>query len=206
NTDSLSVAVSSEIYEQEVNCVKISKRVWQSNELDKYMPQDPQDNYQGYESDEYGSEFNLEEVTVPTSSNYYSESLIIRHGHGNVEIANKKPCDTKIKTGDSTTALWRHLKIAHGYSKTTMQQSKDNTLVQAQNDIVTHWNSTYNAWQEKDAIANGKRLKAIMITEDEWTTVANIINILKPFNDITNYISGSSYPTMSIIYPMISTL
>lgn len=38
-------------------------------------------------------------------------------------MADKKPCDTKIKTGDSTTALWRHLKIVHRYSKTTMQQS-----------------------------------------------------------------------------------
>lgn len=106
------------------------------------------------------------------------------------------------------------------------EKSEDNILVQAQNDIVTHWNSTYNAWvqmlklkpyieilassltvqQEKDAIADGKRLKAIIITEDVWTAVANIISILKTFNDITNYISGSSYPTMSIIYPTMSTL
>lgn len=74
--DSPSAAVSSEIYEQEVDCVEIPKRVWQSNEFDKYMPQDPQDNYQGYEPDEYGSEFNSEKETVPTSSNYYSESSI----------------------------------------------------------------------------------------------------------------------------------
>ncbi|CAG8803816.1 32537_t:CDS:2, partial [Gigaspora margarita] len=423
--DSPSAAVSSEIYEQEVDCVEIPKRVWQSNEFDKYMRQDPQDNYQGYEPDEYGSEFNSEEETVPTSSNYYSESSIskqekysnnkkkraavplsisysqlrkqppdpfllpkrqkanvqdesvgqssdtsksskvskfggsllrspawkwfeeiyidkIWHGQCNVEMADKKPCDTKIKTGDSTIALWRYLKIVHGYSKTTMQQlnkkqttitrsfetflsklhsiteqaihdraitkvvisqnlsfmftedkmfkrfakivdshwavpsrgkvkslidegfeqicsrlrddlnkaetvserlkavqisiqaqhqlnrekSEDNTLVWAQNDIVTHWNSTYNAWvrmlklkpyietlassltvqQKKNAIADGKRLKAIMITENKWTAVANIISILKPFNDITNYILDSSYPTMSIIYPTMSTL
>ncbi|RIB15190.1 hypothetical protein C2G38_2039582 [Gigaspora rosea] len=174
--DSPSAAVSSEIYEQEVDCVEIPKRVWQSNELDKYMPQDPQDNYQSYEPDEYGSEFNSEEETIPTSSNYYSESSI-----------NKKPCDTKIKTSDSTTALWRHLKVVHGYSKMTAQQSKDNTLVRTQNDIETRWNFTYNAWvrmlklkpyieilassltvqQEKNTIADGKCLKAIMITEDE---------------------------------------
>ncbi|CAG8835479.1 5619_t:CDS:2, partial [Gigaspora margarita] len=59
---------------------------------------------------------------------------------------------------------------------------------------------------ERDAIENRKRLKSIMITEDEWTAVAGIINILKLFSDITNYISGSSYSTMSIIYPTISTL
>ncbi|CAG8811761.1 38942_t:CDS:2, partial [Gigaspora margarita] len=45
-----------------------------------------------------------------------------------------------------------------------------------------------------------------MIMDDEWTTVASIIKILKPFNNITNYISGSSYSTISIIYLTISTL
>ncbi|CAG8471865.1 9784_t:CDS:10 [Gigaspora rosea] len=41
---------------------------------------------------------------------------------------------------------------------------------------------------ERDAIEDRKQLKSIMITEDEWTAVAGIINILKPFSDITNYI------------------
>ncbi|CAG8531183.1 24172_t:CDS:2 [Gigaspora rosea] len=59
---------------------------------------------------------------------------------------------------------------------------------------------------ERDAIEDEKRLKSIMIMKDEWTAVADIINILKPFSDITNYISDSSYSTMSIIYPTISTL
>ncbi|CAG8837242.1 32054_t:CDS:2, partial [Gigaspora margarita] len=403
----------------------IPKRVWQSNELDRYMPQDPQNNYKSYEPNEYGLEFNSEKETVLTSSNYYSELSItasgtrnvfnlmytcekqstriseydendssylyervlpkcqkanmqdklvgqlsdtsksskvfkfgrsllhspawkwfeeiyidkVRHSRYNIEIADKKPCDTKIKTGDSTTALWKHLKIAYGYSKMTAQQLKKQTTItrsfetflakphsiteQAIHDramieickivdlqwavpskgkvksqidegfeqICSHLQDDLNkaetvslttdlwtvhsrngyigafahqyliTWmksliqffiapkqserlkavqvsiqaqyqlnkeknkdntllkpyieilassliiqQEKDAIADGKRLKAIMITEDEWTAVANIINILKPFNDITNYISGSSYPTISIIYLMMSTL
>ncbi|CAG8757281.1 16610_t:CDS:2 [Dentiscutata erythropus] len=288
--DSSSAAVSSEICEQEVDYIEISKRDWQSNELDKYMPQDPQDNYQSYEPNKYRSEFNLEEE-VPTSSNYYSESSItasgtrnafdltytckkqstriseydktdsfysyeqvlpkcqktnvqdesvkqssdtsksskfeeiyldkVRHGQCNIEMADKKPCDAKVKTGDSTTALWKHLKIVYGYSKMIAQQlnkkqttitrsfetflskphsiteqaihnkaitkSENNTLIWTQNNIVTCWNSTYNAWvrmlklksyieifaslltvqQEKDAITDRKRLKAIMIAEDE---------------------------------------
>ncbi|CAG8827670.1 37963_t:CDS:2, partial [Gigaspora margarita] len=77
--------------------------------------------------------------------------------------------------------------------------SDDNTLVRVQNNIVPRWNSTYNAWvqmlklkpyieilassltvqQEKDAIANRKCLKTIMITEDKWTTNA----LLKEFED-----------------------
>ncbi|CAG8760379.1 26600_t:CDS:2, partial [Gigaspora margarita] len=110
---------------------------------------------------------------------------------------------TAPKQSERLKAVQVLIQVQHQLNR---EKSEDNTLVWAQNDIVTHWNSTYNAWQEKDAIADRKHLKAIMITEDEWTTVANIINILKPFNDITNYISGSLYPTMSIIYLTISTL
>ncbi|CAG8801723.1 20689_t:CDS:2, partial [Gigaspora margarita] len=45
-----------------------------------------------------------------------------------------------------------------------------------------------------------------MIMENEWTAVAGIINILKPFNDITNYILDSSYSMISIIYLTLNTL
>ncbi|CAG8637491.1 20600_t:CDS:2, partial [Racocetra persica] len=38
------------------------------------------------------------------------------------------------------------------------------------------------------------------------TIVSDIIEVLKPFSDITNYISGSLYSTMSIIYLTISSL
>ncbi|CAG8812800.1 25413_t:CDS:2, partial [Gigaspora margarita] len=68
------------------------------------------------------------------------------------------------------------------------------------NEILS---SSFTVQPEADAIADGKRLKEIMITESEWAEVASIINILKPFDDVTNYISSSSYSTMSIIYPTI---
>ncbi|CAG8653546.1 1247_t:CDS:2 [Gigaspora margarita] len=62
------------------------------------------------------------------------------------------------------------------------------------------------SWVQVDIAANGKCLKAIMITEDEWTGVDSIVDILKPFNDITNYIFDNSYSMISIIYPTMSTL
>ncbi|CAG8796421.1 12043_t:CDS:2, partial [Dentiscutata erythropus] len=110
--------------------------------------------------------------------------------------------------------------------KSDQEKNKENIFLRAQSDIVTRWNSTYNTWvrmlelkpyieilassltvqSERDAIKDGKQLKSIMIIENEWTVVASIIKVLKPFNNITNYISDSSYLTMSIIYPTISTL
>ncbi|CAG8591416.1 7994_t:CDS:2 [Dentiscutata heterogama] len=57
----------------------------------------------------------------------------IWHSQYNVEMANKKPCDTKVKTGNSTTALWKHLKIEYGYSGKTKQQlnKKQTTITKA---------------------------------------------------------------------------
>ena len=60
--------------------------------------------------------------------------------------------------------------------------------------------------EEADARADGRRLKAIMITDAEWTAVQGLVELLEPFDDVTNYISGSSYPTMSIIFPAMKTL
>ncbi|CAG8822048.1 39643_t:CDS:2, partial [Gigaspora margarita] len=108
-----------------------------------------------------------------------------------------------------------------------------NAIVKCIKDILEHWhlknkiysittNSRVNVKSAYNKLARGSTSInssttsieqrnsegpiAIIITKDEWTTVANIINILKPFNDITNYISDSSYSTISIIYPTMSTL
>lgn len=99
-------------------------------------------------------------------------------------------------------------------------------FLRAQQDVVTRWNSTFHAWQrmvalkpyivilqgsldlhsEQDAKADGKRLKAIMLSDDEWDAVGDLIKILKPFDDVTKYISSGTHPTMSIIYPTIIAL
>ncbi|CAG8669400.1 23415_t:CDS:2, partial [Dentiscutata erythropus] len=235
--DSLSVAVSSEICEQE-----------------------------GYEPDEYGSEFNSEEE-VPTSSNYYSESSIILskhqktnvqdelveqssdtsksskvskfdgsllhspawkwfekiyldkvwHSRCNIEMAEKKLCDAKTTiTRSFKTFLSKPHSITEqaiydrAITEVVISQTlsftftEDKMFKRFAKIVDSRWAVPSREKQEKDAIADRKRLKAIMITEDEWTAVANIINILKPFNNITNYISGNTYPTMSIIYLTIS--
>lgn len=53
---------------------------------------------------------------------------------------------------------------------------------------------------------DGNRLKAIMITESEWKAVDDLVKILKPFDDITTYMSASTYPTISIVFPTIIAL
>jgi hypothetical protein len=59
---------------------------------------------------------------------------------------------------------------------------------------------------ERDARSDGKHLREIMVTEMEWKAVAELVEVLKPFDDVTNYISASSYPTISVVYPAMITL
>ena len=51
--------------------------------------------------------------------NWFSEERIdgIRHGICIVQMPDGKPCGARIRTGDSTTNLWRHLKGRHGYNQ-----------------------------------------------------------------------------------------
>ncbi|CAG8813520.1 12707_t:CDS:2, partial [Dentiscutata erythropus] len=84
-------------------------------------------------------------------------------------------------------------------------QNKENIILRAQSDVVTRLNSTYNIWVYMLELKLYIEILASSLT-DEWTVVTGIIKVLKPFNDITNYILGSLYSTMSIIYPTISTL
>jgi len=59
---------------------------------------------------------------------------------------------------------------------------------------------------EADASVDGKRLKAIMITANEWAAIEDLVKILKPFDDVTTYMSASAYPTMSIVFPTVIVL
>lgn len=45
-----------------------------------------------------------------------------------------------------------------------------------------------------------------MLTDREWDAVDDLVKILKPFDDITTYMSASTYPTISIVFPTIIAL
>ncbi|GET01179.1 zinc finger BED domain-containing protein 1-like [Rhizophagus clarus] len=90
-------------------------------------------------------------------------------------------------------------------------------------DITTRWNSSFLAWQRllklKDYInllisilstklnpdfkKNCKRLKQIMLQEQEWNTIKDLVSILKPFAEATNYLGGNKYCTYTIIVPTL---
>jgi hypothetical protein len=72
-------------------------------------------------------------------------------------------------------------------------------------DIITRWNSTYLMLQV--AIAHRRAFMDLALddanykslpSDEEWERGAKICAILCPFNDITNLMSGSTYPTSNM--------
>ncbi|CAB5336226.1 unnamed protein product [Rhizophagus irregularis] len=93
-------------------------------------------------------------------------------------------------------------------------------------DVLTHWNSSYLAWcrllelkgyictleanlaeeTDQDSKKDSQRLTKVMLTNDEWDLLRDLISILGPFEEATQYLGGSNYSTHSIMKPLITEI
>jgi hypothetical protein len=93
-------------------------------------------------------------------------------------------------------------------------------------DVSTRWNSSYYAWDRlfflKDAITqlqadlststdreikkDGNRLKRLLLTDDEWELLDQLVDLLMPFEEATREFSGNSYITLSQVIPIIKEM
>ena len=53
---------------------------------------------------------------------------------------------------------------------------------------------------------DGKRLKEINLTEDEWESIDKLIIILEDFAEATEYLGGSTYTTISLMYSVLAVI
>lgn len=53
---------------------------------------------------------------------------------------------------------------------------------------------------------DSKQLMEIMITTEEWNLLQNLVEVLEPFAEATDYLGGSTYCTYSIINPVIEEI
>src|SRR5205085_2249210 len=59
---------------------------------------------------------------------------------------------------------------------------------------------------EVDAKKDGKAFEKIMLTSNEWDLLQELISILGPFEEATQYLSGEKYVTHSIMHPIIKEI
>ncbi|RHZ60424.1 hypothetical protein Glove_353g1 [Diversispora epigaea] len=122
-------------------------------------------------------------------------------------------CKTIFKPNTSTTNIAAHL---HGQNN----QEEVNILEPVSSNTVTHWNSTYfilkrllelrNAIEklskslirdpDRGIRADGNILKEKILSNYNWQGLEELSNLLHPFAQASIYMSGSHYPTLSIMY------
>ncbi|CAG8758765.1 15597_t:CDS:2, partial [Rhizophagus irregularis] len=93
-------------------------------------------------------------------------------------------------------------------------------------DVSTRWNSSYYAWDRlfylKDAIIqlqadlctstnrddkkDGNKLRKIMLSEEEWELLDQLVDLLTPFERTTKDFSGGTYVTFSNMISIIKEL
>ncbi|GES82328.1 zinc finger BED domain-containing protein RICESLEEPER 2-like [Rhizophagus clarus] len=81
-------------------------------------------------------------------------------------------------------------------------------------DVSTRWNSTFDminrALYLKEALnslaLSEKDLKNFIITDDEWSELEKVKLFLEKFKEITVLMSGSLYPTLSMLIPLYNAL
>jgi hypothetical protein len=110
---------------------------------------------------------------------------------------------------------------------TTAQQLLNyNKILKPIQEVSTRWNSLYYSFERllelqravvylpsrlkadinKDSNKDGAKLENIMLSDREWITLSKIVEILEPFEEITSILSGQSYVTLSLVYPLIRKL
>ena len=57
--------------------------------------------------------------------------------------------------------------------------------------------NTLSIKTDSDSKKDYKRLKQIILEEDEWDVIKDLISVLNPFAKVTNLLGGSKYCTYS---------
>ncbi|CAG8560699.1 6805_t:CDS:2, partial [Acaulospora morrowiae] len=93
-------------------------------------------------------------------------------------------------------------------------------------DINTRWNSIYLVLKrlivlrqvirsmyeamkkdhDKEIRKDGNILAKLDLTEDEWNCITELVSLLCPFAEAIKFLGGSTYSTLSILYPTIQSL
>ena len=83
-------------------------------------------------------------------------------------------------------------------------------------ECKTRWSSTYHMIQrvqeQQAAICavlaenRDRTIRSLLPENEEWSTIEDLLSVLKPFCDGTTIMSGSRYPTFSLLAPLLHKL
>lgn len=110
---------------------------------------------------------------------------------------------------DKVKSIVAHFKRSSKATKILMDIQKKNGItvpLKLIQDVVTRWNSTYHMIERFVRLEESLRstmglLDAALplISTEEWTTLKELCQILEPFSDATNCVSGENYMSASLV-------
>ncbi|CAG8800503.1 25401_t:CDS:1, partial [Dentiscutata erythropus] len=59
---------------------------------------------------------------------------------------------------------------------------------------------------DREICNDGKKLEVLLLNKDELLGLKELVNLLEPFAQATSLMYGNTYPTLSLMLPMITTL
>ncbi|KAL0928761.1 hypothetical protein M5K25_000682 [Dendrobium thyrsiflorum] len=131
-------------------------------------------------------------------------NLMVKNGIKSIEFVVEKIRDTVSFLNASEGRLLRFADVVHQLHLPTRK------LIM---DCATRWNSTYNmltvALQLREAFTSYSEREVAYHncpTEDEWKNIEKVCDVLGFFNEATNIISGTEYPTSNLFLSQICTI
>ncbi|CAJ0645263.1 9786_t:CDS:2, partial [Entrophospora sp. SA101] len=111
----------------------------------------------------------------------------------------------QVGSSGSTTNTLKHLEREHGLirpeiSTKFMQNMSDDCAA-----IVSLCDSMCED-VDREVRENGRKLKKILLKDNEWLFLENFVRILKDFDDITKLFSSRDFVSLSLVYPTIRVL
>jgi hypothetical protein len=103
---------------------------------------------------------------------------------------------------------------------------KEIIILRTITDTKTRWDSSYQSWQrllklrsaiewlsvtlplqkENGTKEDSTQLNCLMLKDYEWELLKELVEIFKPFDELTTYFSGIQYTTLSVVNPSIEAL
>ena len=81
-------------------------------------------------------------------------------------------------------------------------------------DTPTRWNSTYHMCKSAlkmreeldEYLVSTEALRDLFLDDDDWTSIKDLCEFLKPFSDATDELSASDSPTIHLAVPYVNFL
>ncbi|RIB02010.1 hypothetical protein C2G38_2255855 [Gigaspora rosea] len=158
----------------------------------------------GESSQEGAPEWSLLPLPPLTNDNI----SLITHSSASSEYNNAPSLNTPAPTSSNTLAPTKPLIANASYIQFFFEDDEaDNTIrLQDQVEFILFGLEKNTRITSSNAKKENEKLDQLCLTSEEKKLLEEMVEVLKPFEEITKHVCGAKYPTMNLVYPYIRIL